>query len=180
MDELRWTGGLWRVRRAALEKLKIPTGSQGQKMPPYVLQQLFPWHTHAHTLCVSFIALWFIRTQTIICHIWDTCLHTPSWHTLLTVPQKSFVYFDWTSIENTFFPVTEGRSIFSCLYWFRSVTLHCAILHISNTLHKSRHSCPAFRSAIKSRRKKREKWGMDTKQHAVALLIRFAIAKRLR
>lgn len=106
--------------------------------------------------------------------------YTPSWHTPLTVHQKSSSVL-WLDIHwKYFFLVTEASAIFSCLYWFRSVTLHCAILHISNTLHESRHSRPPLHSAIKSRKKEREKWRMDTKQHAVALLIRFAIAKRLR
>lgn len=160
MDELRWTGGLWRVRRAALEKLKIPTGSQGQKMPPYVLQQLFPWHTHAHTLFVSFIALWFIRPQTIICHIWDTYAYTHRVDTPCLLYLRNPLCFDWTSIENTFF-LLQKAGLYLAVFIDLGLS-HYTVLFSISQIHSTSPDTLALPSALPlnhgGKREKNEEW----------------------
>ncbi len=173
------------------------------EMPSSALQQLFPslFLSHTHT-----------PTHSCYCHLlhFDLYTHKPSsviseicmlkcqmTHTFsltnsllyLTIP---VVYFEWTFTENLLFcSVTKSRTIFSCLYWFRSDTLHCSILHISNSLQESRHTSQKKRRRERERereskreraRERERETERDEKllQNSIALLIRFATGKRLR
>ncbi len=91
------------------------------------------------------------------------------------------VYFEWTFTENLLFcSVTKSRTIFSCLYWFRSDTLHCSILHISNSLQESRHPSQKREGERESERERETERDEFFLQNSIALLIRFATGKRLR